>query len=290
LEDFFVFISETSFANDLGAGQWQDAVLNNELPTGVHMVMVSRSTNLMVSNIGGQRLDPPKTPEEWPEYNKSYYFRVGARRPTDASQTNFLYSATLSELATGRLGSMERLAEALGLQEPQTTLAGTTWKEPVATAADLPTGHAGDSRLVVDENTIYSYVDGLWRASVPTLEVVGEIVWGVTTVTVGTARGFRPTIPKDIVDGTLIGWCLKCDTAGNGTTTVDINKNGTTIFTNQANRPTLTTGQIKSTGSTIDVTSVSSEDDLTLDIDSVPGTVPVKLTAILYFKQSTQVS
>jgi len=291
LDDFFVFISETPFSDDLDAASWQDAVINNDLPTGVHLVMVSRSTNLLVSNIGGQRLDPPKTPEEWPEYNKSYYFRVGARRPTDSSQTSFVYSETLSEQATGRLGSMSKLAQALGLVEPQTSIAGDTWKEPVDTAADLPaTGITGDTRLVIDENAIYSYVGGLWRISQATLEVVGEIVWGVSTLTTGVTRGFRPTIPKGIVDGTLTGWCLKCDTAGNGDTVVDINLNGTTIFTTQANRPKLTSGQTKSTGTAIDVVDVSSEDDLTLDIDSLPGSVPVKLTAILYFKQSAQLS
>ena len=68
----------------------------------------------------------------------------------------------------------------------------------------------------------------------------------------------------------------------------DIHKNGVTIFTNQANRPKLTNAQTKATGSTIDVTAISSEDDLTLDIDSVPGTVPIKLTAILYFRQDVK--
>ena len=114
-------------------------------------------------------------------------------------------------------------------------------------------------------------------------------MWGINTLSTGVSRGFRPTIPLGIVDGTLTGWCLKCDTAGNGDTVVDINLNGTTIFTTQANRPKLTSGQTKSTGTAIDVVDVSSEDDLTLDIDSLPGTVPVKLTAILYFKQGARV-
>jgi len=289
LEDYFVFISESPFAANLGAGSWQDAVNNNTLPAGVHLALVERSTNLLVSNLGGAALDPPKTPAEWPNYNQGYYFRVGARRFADLSQSTFVYSSSLSEQAFGRLGTMASLNAALGNGVAETT-GSSFWKDPVVTFSDLPLNAVvGDARLVLDENVIYAFVNGEWnRAGVPTMQVAGEILFGVSVVAVGSSRGFRPTVPKGIFNGVLTGWCLQCDTAGNGTTTVDIHKNGTTIFTNQANRPTLTNAQTKSTGSTIDVTAVSSEDDLTLDIDSVPGTVPTKLTAILYFRQDAQ--
>lgn len=292
LDDFFVFASESPIAATLNGsgGRWENAVNDNALPAGVHLVMISRSTNLLVSNLGGVALDPPKTEAEWPNYNKGYYFRVGARRPKNLAQTEFLYSSGLSEQAFGRLGTVAKLNAALGTGAAEDVAASPAWKEPVATSADLPLpAKVGDTRLVLDERVIYSYVDGTWaRTGLPTLQVVGELVWGVTTVATGSARGFRPTVPKGILNGVLTGWCLQCDVAGNGDTVVDIHKNGTTIFTNQANRPKLATGETKKTGATIDVTAISSEDDMTLDIDAVPGTVPTKLTVILYFRQDVK--
>jgi len=286
LDDFFVFASETPFAADLGGslGRWENAVIENSLPAGVSLVMVSRSTNHLVSNLSQVALDPDVT----------YYFRVGARRFQNLAQTQFLYSATLSEQAFGKLGSALALNRAVGSGTAEGIAASAHWKAPVATVADLPTpATVGDTRLVLDERLIYSFVNGLWRRpGLPILRVVGEIVFGVQTIALGSSRAYRPTVPKDMLNGVLTGWCLQCDTAGNGDTIFDIHKNGVTIFTNQANRPKLVNAQTKATmttaGTTIDVTSVASEDDLTLDIDAVPSTVPVKVTAILYFRQDVR--
>lgn len=56
---------------------------------------------------------------------------------------------------------------------------------------------------------------------------------------------------------------------------VDVNKNGTTIFTTQANRPTVPDGDADGVGSeaTPDVTSVTAGDYLTVDVDQVGSTV-----------------
>ena len=50
---------------------------------------------------------------------------------------------------------------------------------------------------------------------------------------------------------------------------IDINKNGTTIFTTQANRPTIAAGTNDDLSSTPDVTSVAQNDVFTCDIDQV---------------------
>jgi len=50
---------------------------------------------------------------------------------------------------------------------------------------------------------------------------------------------------------------------------VDINKNGTTIFTTQANRPAITSGQYTGFSTNIDVPTWGSEEYLTMDIDQV---------------------
>lgn len=54
---------------------------------------------------------------------------------------------------------------------------------------------------------------------------------------------------------------------------VDVNKGGTTIFTTQANRPTITAGSNVDLTSTPDVTAVASGEYLTVDIDQVGSSV-----------------
>jgi hypothetical protein len=53
----------------------------------------------------------------------------------------------------------------------------------------------------------------------------------------------------------------------------DVNKNGTTIFTTQGNRPTITATNFTDLSSTPDVTSVAANDYLTVDIDQIGSTV-----------------
>lgn len=50
---------------------------------------------------------------------------------------------------------------------------------------------------------------------------------------------------------------------------VDVNRNGTTIFTTQANRPTITAGAYTDLSNTPDVGTVSAGDYITVDIDEV---------------------
>jgi len=54
---------------------------------------------------------------------------------------------------------------------------------------------------------------------------------------------------------------------------VDVNKNGTTIFTTQANRPQIAAGATTGDSGTPDITSLAEGDKLTADIDQV-GTTP----------------
>lgn len=53
---------------------------------------------------------------------------------------------------------------------------------------------------------------------------------------------------------------------------VDVNKDGTTIFTTQANRPTIADSGFDSGEETPDVTAVSSSEYLTVDVDQVGST------------------
>lgn len=92
---------------------------------------------------------------------------------------------------------------------------------------------------------------------------------GTLSVTTGAQR-----LP---IDGTytIVGTRLMVGTAPTGADLViDVNKNGTTIYTTQANRPTITAGSNGGgPGSAPDVTTLAAGDYLTIDIDQVGSTV-----------------
>lgn len=67
---------------------------------------------------------------------------------------------------------------------------------------------------------------------------------------------------------------------------VDINKDGTTIFTTQANRPQIAAGQTTGESVTFDVTTGSDDEEYTVDIDQIgSGTPGSDLTVTLHFKR-----
>ena len=53
---------------------------------------------------------------------------------------------------------------------------------------------------------------------------------------------------------------------------VDVNKNGTTIYTNQAKRPSIAAASFTDLGDTPDVTTLAAGDYLTVDVDQVGST------------------
>src|SRR5690606_29675306 len=55
---------------------------------------------------------------------------------------------------------------------------------------------------------------------------------------------------------------------------VDVNKNGTTIFTNQANRPQIAAGQLTGQTTTIDAPTWADGEYFTVDVDQVGSTTP----------------
>jgi hypothetical protein len=92
---------------------------------------------------------------------------------------------------------------------------------------------------------------------------------GVLTVTTGTQR-----LP---IDGTytIVGTRLMIGTAPTGANlVVDVNKNGTTIYSTQANCPTITATQnAGGPGATPDIVSLAAGDYLTVDIDQIGSTI-----------------
>lgn len=102
---------------------------------------------------------------------------------------------------------------------------------------------------------------------------------GVLAVVVGTGRTYFPV--GVTIDGVTIG----VGTAPTGASLiVDVNKNGTTVFTTQANRPTITAAAFASAEKVPDVTAIAAGDYVSIDVDQVGSTVAgADLTAVIRY-------
>jgi hypothetical protein len=91
------------------------------------------------------------------------------------------------------------------------------------------------------------------------------------TLTTGTGT-FKFVFPYA---ATIVSVTLTAGTAPTGAAIlVDVNKNGTTIFTTQGNRPTLAiSSAVGSASAAPDVTAMAAGDYLTVDIDQVGSSV-----------------
>lgn len=111
--------------------------------------------------------------------------------------------------------------------------------------------------------------NGSWRAPnlghLLVLSLVGNL-----TVGVGKHRVYNDTgVPL-----TIRAVRASVGTAPTGAAIrVDVNKNGTTIFTTQANRPNIAVSTFTSKVTTMDVTSLADGDYLTVDVDIIGSTV-----------------
>jgi hypothetical protein len=93
---------------------------------------------------------------------------------------------------------------------------------------------------------------------------------GTAVVTTGKARWYNRT-GRTL---TVVGCWAAANTAPTGAALVcDVNKNGTTIFTTQGNRPSVAISGNGGTMATPDVTSVADGDYLTVDVDVIGSTV-----------------
>jgi len=107
----------------------------------------------------------------------------------------------------------------------------------------------------------------------------------VGDLTVAPGKG-RLKVP---MAATIVDVTATCDTAPTGADAVfDVHKNGTTIFTTQANRPGVAAGSQDGAAATPDVTALAAGDVLTVDIDQIgssttgtDATVTIRYTATL---------
>lgn len=107
---------------------------------------------------------------------------------------------------------------------------------------------------------------------------------GALTAAANKARVTSP------VTGTIVGVYISAITAPAGAAIlVDVNKSGTTLFTTQANRPTIADGANDSVVAVPDVTSVAAGNVLTVDVDQIgSGTAGSNLTVSIAVRVSTE--
>ncbi len=93
---------------------------------------------------------------------------------------------------------------------------------------------------------------------------------GTLAVATGTHRLYAPGEHT----WTIAGVRASVGTAPTGASLiVDVNKNGTTIFTTQSNRPEIAISGFTDLSGTIEVNSLASGEYLTVDVDQVGSTV-----------------
>jgi len=93
----------------------------------------------------------------------------------------------------------------------------------------------------------------------------------VGTLAVGTDKAPTILAPCTL---TIVKVKLVVKTAPSGAAIiVDVNKNGITIFTTQANRPQITAGQYTGDSGTPNVTNLAEGDKLIIDIDQIGSTI-----------------
>lgn len=111
---------------------------------------------------------------------------------------------------------------------------------------------------------------------------LGLLTWNVAgTLTTQTGVAQIP-IPASATIGDVT---IRAATAPTGASIkVDVNKNGTTVFTTQANRPTIAVSTNASSAAVPDVAALAAGDYLTVDIDQVGSTIAgADLVVVLRF-------
>lgn len=138
-----------------------------------------------------------------------------------------------------------------------------------ATSSGAPATSLADGALAVDttNHDLYFRSGSTWR-TVPMKDVLTFTVSGTLVVGTGQARWYAPRAI------TLVNVQVSVGTAPTGASAIfDVNKNGTTVFTTQANRPTIAASGFTDLSSVPAVTAVAAGDYITIDVDQIGSSV-----------------
>ena len=98
---------------------------------------------------------------------------------------------------------------------------------------------------------------------------IGYTVSGALAVDTNVCFPFRPSGAFTVSEV-----YVEVKTAPTGATLIiDVNKNGTTIFTDQSLRPTIAISGTTATSGTPDVTTFAKDDQITIDVDQIGSTL-----------------
>jgi hypothetical protein len=229
------------------------------------------SVEIDITTSYGSRIIAPPTP--WLLNVGSYWLGLQAQTATGGAK---LYAGTLT--SGGRLLASDTYADGLDAQwaTPGTPLLtntnGRVWAD-----YDIVTGAFrvvrerinGKIYLEVRENgsftLAHSFPEGIGVPCCAFFFVPGELVQGEK------AGNITFTAPFDF---TIEEVHAAVDTApGDTAIIVDVNLNGTTIFTTQGNRPQIASTEYSDTSGTPELTAVAKNDVLTIDLDQI-GSAP----------------
>lgn len=166
---------------------------------------------------------------------------------------------------------------------PGTTVMATCIGTTLTTAADWEAGYTDFSTITGTGSAVLSNSPTFTGSVLGIEDIIPYSKTGTLTVSAGTIRYRFPWA------ATILGVTAAVNTAPTGSSLIcDVNKNGTTIFTTQANRPTIAaSGTATTTEPTPDVTAMATGDYLTVDIDQIGSSVAgADLTVIVRYKRA----
>jgi hypothetical protein len=184
---------------------------------------------------------------------------------------------------TGTAGNAQIATGAVGISELAT---GAVISNALATGAVVKdkigtSNSAGNNQVLSYDGANLTWVN---QPTIPAVTDCYTYTFGQTVATAGTARmyvEYNSTVSKiRVAAGTAV--------AGQSVI-VDINKNGTTLYTTQANRPTIAAGSVTQVAAAPNITAFAAGDYITVDVDqlgSTAGSTGVPLTITIYLQRT----
>lgn len=130
----------------------------------------------------------------------------------------------------------------------------------------------GGDFLVIEDSEAADAKKSITLGDLPASTVPATLAYAVTgdlTVAADLAFPLRPSVAFTIEEVFIEVKTAPTD----ANIIVDVNKNGTTIFTTQGNRPEITAGSNTGTSGAPDVTALAKDDAVTIDVDQVGSTI-----------------
>jgi len=232
------------------------------------------SSSLQDNSVSGTKLQADSVTESKLNVGTGANGEVLTKDSTQTGGFKWAPSSGSSPATSSSLGTVQ-LAGDLGGTATAPTVPALATKVSTTRTITAGTGLTGGGDLTADRTIAASFgatagtiAEGNHTHSL-TFSLTSFFKTGTLTVTTGTQR-----LP---IDGayTITGTRLMVGTAPTGTDLiVDINRNGTSIYTTQANRPSITAGQnAGGPGTAPDVTALVAGDYLTVDIDQIGSSV-----------------